>query len=169
LLCVFDTNVLVSALLLPDSKPQRAITLAVRKGKVLLSFPVIAELYEVLTRPRFRRYVQEEDIQRFLTALTGAAEWVDVDTQVAASRDPKDNKFLELAVSGHADCVVTGDDDLVSSFSGDPDSHSSRISSVVRIRVDLKEQQIVRGQSFSVGKPASVQARQPPSMEMQLV
>ena len=110
MLCVFDTNVLVSALLLPDSTPQRA--LAVRKGMLLLSFPVVAELYEVLNRRRFRRYLEEDDIQRFLTALTDVAQWVDVDTQIAASRDPKDDKFLKLAVSGHADYIVTGDDDL---------------------------------------------------------
>ena len=112
MLCVFDTNVLVSALLLPDSKPQRALALAMRKGTLLLSFPVVAELYEVLNRQRFRRYLEEDDIQRFLTALTGVAKWVDVDTHIAASRNPKDDKFLELAVSGHADYIITGDDDL---------------------------------------------------------
>jgi len=43
--CVFDTNVLVSALLLPDSKPPQALDLALQKGKVLLSFAVLAELF----------------------------------------------------------------------------------------------------------------------------
>ncbi|MHB8503763.1 MAG: PIN domain-containing protein [Candidatus Acidiferrales bacterium] len=48
--CVFDTNVLVSALLLPDSKPRRAVELALEKGRALLSFAAFAELYEVLGR-----------------------------------------------------------------------------------------------------------------------
>jgi len=72
--CVFDTNVLVSALLLPDSKPRHALDMAVREGKILLSFAVLAELYEVLSRKRFRRYVDEEDIRSFVAALTREAQ-----------------------------------------------------------------------------------------------
>lgn len=111
--CVFDTNVLVSALLLPESKPRQALDLALRKGRVLLSLGVLAELYEVLSRTQFRRYIDEEDIRIFLAALTREAQWVDVDVQVAACRDPKDDKFLELAVSGHATHIVTRDSDLL--------------------------------------------------------
>jgi predicted nucleic acid-binding protein len=48
--CVFDTNVLVSALLLPDSKPRHALELVLQKGRVLLSFVTLSELYEVLGR-----------------------------------------------------------------------------------------------------------------------
>ena len=111
--CVFDTNVLVSALLLPDSKPRHALELALQKGKVLLSFATLAELYEVLGRKKFLRYIDEEDIRSFLAALTREAEWVEVDVRITACRDPKDDKFLELAVSGHASHVVTGDADLL--------------------------------------------------------
>jgi putative PIN family toxin of toxin-antitoxin system len=111
--CVFDTNVLVSALLLPESKPRQALDLALRKGRVLLPLGVLAELYEVLSRTQFRRYIDEEDIRIFLAALTREAQWVDVNVQVAACRDPKDDKFLELAVSGHATHIVTGDSDLL--------------------------------------------------------
>ncbi len=111
--CVFDTNVLVSALLLPESKPRQALGLALRKGTVLLSFAALAELYDVLNRKQFRRYVGEEDIRSFLAALTRETQWVDVDVQIAACRDPKDNKFLELAVSGHGTHIVTGDADLL--------------------------------------------------------
>jgi len=111
--CVFDTNVLVSALLLPESKPRQALGLALRKGKVLLSFAALAELYEVLTRKRFRKYVDEEDIRSFLAALTREAQWVEVNVQINACRDPKDNKFLELAVSGNGTHIVTGDADLL--------------------------------------------------------
>ncbi len=111
--CVFDTNVFVSALLLPDSKPPQALDLALRKGKVLLSFAALAELYEVLSRKQFRRYVDEEDIRSFLAALTREAQWVDVDVPITACRDSKDDKFLELAVSGQATHIVTGDSDLL--------------------------------------------------------
>jgi uncharacterized protein len=104
---------LISALLLPESKPRHALELAIRKGRILLSFATLAELYEVLGRKKFLRYVDEEDIRRFLAALTREAEWIDVDVRIAACRDPKDNKFLEVAVSGHATHVVTGDSDLL--------------------------------------------------------
>ncbi|HEV2103612.1 MAG TPA: putative toxin-antitoxin system toxin component, PIN family [Candidatus Acidoferrum sp.] len=110
---MFDTNVLVSALLLPNSKPRQALDLAMKQGKLLLSFTALAELCEVLSRKRFRRYVDEEDIRTFVAALTREAEWVDVDMQITACRDPKDDKFLELAVSGKATHVVSGDSDLL--------------------------------------------------------
>jgi uncharacterized protein len=111
--CVFDTNVFVSALLLPDSKPRHALDKALRQGRVLISFATLAELHEVLSRKRFRRYVDEEDIRSFLAALTREAEWVDVETRIRACRDPKDDKFLELAVSGQGTHIVTGDTDLL--------------------------------------------------------
>ena len=68
--CVFDTNVFVSALLLPDSKPRKALDLALERGKVLLSLAALAELYEVLNRKQFRRYIDEEDVRIFVAALS---------------------------------------------------------------------------------------------------
>jgi putative PIN family toxin of toxin-antitoxin system len=111
--CVFDTNILISALLLPDSRPRQAFDLAVRNGKVLLSFEVLAELYDVLSRRRIRRYIDEEDVRMFLAALTREAEWIETDVRIKACRDPQDDKFLELAVSGRATHIVTGDSDLL--------------------------------------------------------
>lgn len=110
---VFDTNVLISALLLPRSKPRRALDFALENGKLLLSYAVLAELCEVLARDRFRKYIDEEDIRIFVAALVQSAEWVDIATRVTTCRDPKDDKFLELAVSGRANFIVSGDDDLL--------------------------------------------------------
>jgi uncharacterized protein len=111
--CVFDTNVCVSAAILADSKPRRALDLALQRGKVLLSFAALTEVYEVLSRKQFRRYVNDEDIRRFLGALTRETESVDVNVRIAACRDSSDDKFLELAVSGGATHIVTGDSDLL--------------------------------------------------------
>ena len=111
--CVFDTNVLVSALLLPESKPRQALDLALGNGKVLLSLAALAELYDVLSRKQLHRYVDEEDIRSFLAALTREVQWIEVDAEIKACRDSKDDKFLELAVSGHATYIVTGDSDLL--------------------------------------------------------
>lgn len=111
--CVFDTNVLVSALLSPGSKPRLALDRANREGNVLLSFEVLSELFAVLNRERFRRYLDEEDIRVFLNSLTLEAEWVEVEKEISVCRDPKDDKFLSLAVSGRASHIVTGDADLL--------------------------------------------------------
>jgi putative PIN family toxin of toxin-antitoxin system len=110
---VLDTNVLVSALLLPDSKPRQALDLALRKGQILLSSATLAEIYEVLTRKKFHRYVDEEDIRRFLAALTRQAQWIAPEVRITVCRDPKDDKFLELAVGGRATHIITGDSDLL--------------------------------------------------------
>ena len=64
-------------------------------------------------RARFRRYLDENDIRLFLVALTSEAEWVDTVAPLSACRDPKDDKFLALAVSGNATHIVTGDRDLL--------------------------------------------------------
>jgi putative PIN family toxin of toxin-antitoxin system len=112
--CVFDTNVLISALLLPGSKPRRALDLALHQGELLLSLDLLAELGAVLGRKRFRRYITEEEVRTFVAALTRQAKLVDVTVQIAECRDPKDDKLLELAVSGSATHIVTGDSDLLS-------------------------------------------------------
>lgn len=74
---------------------------------------MLAELFEVLHRKQFRRYIDEDDIRRFIAALTREAEWVEVDSEVIACRDPKDDKFLSLAVRGRATHIITGDSDLL--------------------------------------------------------
>ncbi len=110
---VFDTNVLVSALLLEHSIPRRAFDRALDQGRFLLSFAALRELNEVLSRKQFRKYVDEDDARRFLASLLRQAEWVEVSAKIAACRDPDDDKFLELAVSGLATHIVTGDQDLL--------------------------------------------------------
>ncbi len=111
--CVFDTNVLVSALLFAQSKPAQAFFAALHAGEVLVSADVIVELNDVLGREKFARYVSEEERARFLQSLLHEARLVEIREKVRACRDPKDDKFLELAVNGEADCIVSGDDDLL--------------------------------------------------------
>ncbi|PYV27564.1 MAG: putative toxin-antitoxin system toxin component, PIN family [Acidobacteria bacterium] len=110
---VFDTNVLVSALLLEHSVSRRAFDRALDHGKLVLSFAALRELNEVLSRRQFRKYVDEDDIHRFLASLVRQAMWVEVSAKITACRDPNDDKFLELAVSGLATHIVTGDQDLL--------------------------------------------------------
>jgi putative PIN family toxin of toxin-antitoxin system len=90
-----------------------AVDRAHREGAILLSLGTLTELFEVLSRKQFRGYIDEEDMRRFLAVLTREAQWIDVDVQITACRDPKDDKFLSLAISGQATHIVTGDADLL--------------------------------------------------------
>jgi predicted nucleic acid-binding protein len=72
---VFDANVIVSALLFPDSKPGRAFFLALRRSSVLISDMLMSELRNVLYRPKFDRYVSPEDQVRLLDLLMTRLPW----------------------------------------------------------------------------------------------
>ena len=110
---VMDTGVVVSAVLLPRSQPRQALDVAAARGRLLVSDETIAELDDVLRRPKFDKYVSETQRLEFLAALVREAEVIDVVDEVTDCRDAKDNKFLELALSGRASHVVTGDSDLL--------------------------------------------------------
>ncbi|MDZ7993341.1 MAG: putative toxin-antitoxin system toxin component, PIN family [Nostoc sp. EfeVER01] len=110
---VFDTNVLISAFLFSQSKPRQALDQAQDIGIILLSNSVLSELEEVLYRPKFDRYLTKERRQEFIENLTETSQLIDVTEQINECRDIKDNKYLELALSGQAECIVTGDDDLL--------------------------------------------------------
>ena len=119
---VFDTNVVVSALLLANSIPRQAFDRALDNGTILLSVPVILELADVLGRDKLNKFLFEEERMRFLVALIKQAELVRISQAIDLCRDAKDNKFLELAVAGAASCIVSGDKDLLvlSPFRGIP-------------------------------------------------
>jgi len=65
---VFDTNVIVSALLFHDSLPRQAIDAALARGTILISTDILTEVDEVLSRERFNKYLEPEDRKRFLAA-----------------------------------------------------------------------------------------------------
>ncbi len=112
-LFVLDTNVIVSAVLSPRSVPRQAFDLAFLRGTVLVSDSILVELDNVLRRPKFERYISAERRLQFLAKFVEDAIIVEVMEVVTDCRDAKDNKFLELAVSGDAKCIVTGDADLL--------------------------------------------------------
>ena len=119
---VVDTNALVSRLLVPGSVPGQAVRKAVEVAQVLVSEATMQELADVLSRPKFDPYVTIAERQEFLRVLGRIAEMVPIVYTVHACRDPRDDKFLDLAVNGEADLIVTGDDDLLvlQSFRGIP-------------------------------------------------
>ena len=110
---VIDTSVAVSALLMPHSVPRQAFDAALATGKILVSEATVAELDDVLRRPKFNKYVSEDKRLEFLAALVQEAVQVEIKEAISACRDPKDDKFLELAVSGRASHILSGDGDLL--------------------------------------------------------
>jgi putative PIN family toxin of toxin-antitoxin system len=83
------------------------------EGKILISAPTLLELAEVLGRDKLNKYLLEEERASFLVELLKEVELVEVSQQVTDCRDAEDNKFLELAISGKADYIVSGDNDLL--------------------------------------------------------
>jgi len=110
---VVDTNALISRLLLADSVAARAVRKAVDEGQLLASEATMMELADVLSRPKFDPYVSIEDRREFVRLLGGIVELVPIIAEVQACRDPRDDKFLDVAVNGDADLIVTGDRDLL--------------------------------------------------------
>jgi uncharacterized protein len=112
-LFVIDVNVFISAFLFTNSKPRQALDLAQDLGLVLLSNSIFRELLEVINRPKFNRYLSQERKQELIQDLTETALFVEPDVIISDCRDPKDNKYLELAITGQAECIITGDQDLL--------------------------------------------------------
>jgi putative PIN family toxin of toxin-antitoxin system len=110
---VLDTNVLISGLFWPESTPARAMNAAFQAGEVLVSSAVVGEFEEVLRRPKFNRQHDLEMRLIYLRSLLDLLTPVTVVDLVDDCRDPRDNMFLELALGGRADVIVTGDDDLL--------------------------------------------------------
>jgi len=111
---IFDTNTLLSALLFEDSTPGLALVRALKLGEILLSQATLEELAEVLQREKFDRYVTSSEREEFLEAFVERALFLQATEEVRVCRDPRDDKFLELAVSGKANCIISGDKDLLS-------------------------------------------------------
>jgi uncharacterized protein len=112
-LLILDANVFVSAIISNQSKARQAFDRAVDTGIILMSDSVFLEISEVLLRPKFDRYIDRAKRQNFIEDLLKIVNFVEIDQQISECRDPKDNKYLELAVCGGAKLIVTGDNDLL--------------------------------------------------------
>jgi uncharacterized protein len=110
---VLDTNLIVSAVLLPSSLSRHAFDAAVEMGVVIVTEATVTEVTEVLHRPRFDRYLLLEERLQFLSHFISNVLVVVVTETITDCRDAKDNKFLEAAIAGSASHLITGDDDLL--------------------------------------------------------
>src|SRR5215208_6328282 len=110
---VIDTNVLISGLLSTTSTPALAVEKAVTKAQLVATLETLRELIEKLYSPRFDCYVSQERRDALLERVASLVEIIEVLQPIRGSRDPKDDKFLEAAMNGRADVIVTGDKDLL--------------------------------------------------------
>lgn len=119
---VFDANAIVSAALFRGSIPDKALRWAMECGQILLSRESIIELQVVFARAKFDRYLTQEERDSFLARLIQLGTPVEVSQLIEVCRDPRDDKYLALAVTGQASQIVSGDADLLvlKSFEGIP-------------------------------------------------
>ena len=110
---VIDVNVFISAFLFTNSKPRQALDKAQDLGMILLSNSIFMELVEVINRTKFNRYLSPERKQKLISDLTETSLFIEPNIIINECRDTKDNKYLELAITGKAECIITGDQDLL--------------------------------------------------------
>jgi hypothetical protein len=115
---VFDTSVLVSAILRPDSVPHQALRKVLYTMELCATADTMTEMWNVLNRSKFDRYLDRET-RRI------AAEQIQRDCRMfsilpfdhgdlaPSCRDPNDNKFLALARAANAAFIVSSDADLL--------------------------------------------------------
>ncbi len=108
---VIDTNIIVSAYL---GGQLEIIIKAFRAGNFVLIFSdaIADEYFSILARPKFK--IDRGDIDDFAALLVSKAKFVvPSETITAIEADPTDNKFLEAALAGQADYIVSGDSHLL--------------------------------------------------------
>jgi putative PIN family toxin of toxin-antitoxin system len=111
---VIDTNVLVSAVLIKESISDRVVRKAFSNDVVIRSAATTVELSNTLKKQKFDKYFRNEyERNLFIHLFTTRSQIIEVSHAVTVCRDPKDNKYLELALSGSAECIITGDQDLL--------------------------------------------------------
>lgn len=109
---VIDTNVFVSGLISSAGSPAQILR-AIGHGRVvhLVSDPILGEYLQVLSYPRIRKFkkITDEFIAGIAAYLIYRAERVEIVSSIRLSPDPDDDVFLETAVDGRANLLVTND------------------------------------------------------------
>ena len=110
---VFDTNVLISALFDFSSFSAKALTKARNQGRLLVSKEIAGEYLSVFSRKKFDKWVSLENRINFIENIIENSMQINVTQHIFVCRDSKDNMFLSLAVSTQANCIISGDKDLL--------------------------------------------------------
>ncbi len=113
---VIDTGIFVSALIRKRG-PLGSILGALRDGRftAIYTTDIMVEIIDVLGRDKFRvkYHIESDDVSALIHLIRLRGELVIPSEKVTACRDPKDDKFLEAALAGSADCIVSCDADLL--------------------------------------------------------
>jgi putative PIN family toxin of toxin-antitoxin system len=109
---VIDTNVLISAGLLPQSMTAQVLALAIEHFVIAQNRDTWHELETRIARPRFDRYFGESGRLRHLVQIAQSIQRFDISSAVSVSRDKTDDKFIELAIDSGASILISGDPDL---------------------------------------------------------
>jgi len=113
---VIDTGVFVSALIRKQGTTGDVLR-ALRDGRftAIYTTDIVVEIIDVLGRAKFRMkyHIEPDDITILVNLIRLRGELVTPTQKVTACRDPKDDKFLEAALVAKADCIVSGDADLL--------------------------------------------------------
>lgn len=109
---VLDTSVLVSGLLFPGSAPNLALAKA-QLGALLGSDVTLLELMQAMGSDGFEAYLGRRLRQELVAEFANSCVHAEIISPIYACRDARQNKFLEVAVNGHADFVVTRDRELL--------------------------------------------------------
>ena len=110
---VFDSNTLISGFMFRNSIPRAAYNKAVKIGVLTASIETFNEFKTTFSRAKFDAYISQQDRLLVFEELEEILEFSLIKDRIIVCRDPKDDKYLELAVSVQADCIVTGDKDLL--------------------------------------------------------
>ena len=110
---VLDTNVLISAILSPNSISAKILNWGEDNGVILYSAATLNEVLSVLGRSKFSKYIDHDDIDGLSIRIKTVWLFVEILNQVQLCRDPKDDKFIDLALNGKASHLITGDSDLL--------------------------------------------------------
>jgi uncharacterized protein len=113
---VIDTNVWISAALLPGSLPGQVVRRVLAQGVPVFSPATFEALRSRLWKPKFDRWVSLEMRQQWLHDADACALWVTPSANIAAqaySRDRDDDAFIHAALAAEAGFLVTGDQDLL--------------------------------------------------------
>ena len=104
---VFDTNILVSAIVFPGGRGDAALRRIIEEqDELVLSRPILDELLGILAR-KFAR--DAEELARVAVFLSTLATFVRPRRTLQVVKDEPDNRILECALTGRADAIVTGD------------------------------------------------------------
>ncbi|MEO5336020.1 MAG: putative toxin-antitoxin system toxin component, PIN family [Magnetospirillum sp. WYHS-4] len=110
---VIDTNVWIGLIVWPSPRLAAVLDLAVREFEMIASEATFRELSETLTGTRFGEFLSLRERQLSLEMIAKHLTFLSVTATVTDCRDPRDNKFLDLAVDRRAQAIVTGDGDLL--------------------------------------------------------